>query len=363
VSSADVGDGWSLRPYRPGDETQLVELFGRVFGRPLPLETWVWKLKGQRTPVENVWVAVADRDGQVIAQYAGIPVRLKLAGTERWAMQSVDTMVSPEFRRRGILTALGKATYQSWADGGVSAVFGVPNQNWGTRTDALGLQPLFPLAWLRVPLRLGPAVARMSGAPRAFVAPLARAGDALASLWRAFASRHDCETPEVQLDPIAHAGDEFDRLWRGAAGGWDNAVVRDASWVNWRYLHAPGLAYRVLLARAAGEPAGYVAYRLAEAGSRRTAIIADLFTAPDATCVAAALLAAALADLLSRGAEAALATAPRYSGLQRTLRRAGFLPRRGTSQVLLAPLAPDVNPSSLRSPDGWLLAAGDFDVV
>jgi hypothetical protein len=363
VSTPGVGEGWGLRPYRSGDETQLIELFGRVFGRPLPLETWIWKLKGQPTPVENVWVVVAEGDERVIGQYAGIPVRVRLGGKERWVMQSVDTMVSPDFRRRGILTALGKATYQSWADGGVSAVFGVPNQHWGTRTDALGLQPLFPLVWQRIPLRLGRALVRSQWLPRALTAPIAPLADALARGWRAAARFPGGRIGDVQLEAIGRAGGEIDALWHCVGAPYRNAVIRDAAWVNWRYLQAPGFAYRVLLARTGGEPAGYIAYRLAEAGSRRTAIIADLLTAPGARPVAAALLAAALADLLSREAEMALAAAPRSSELQRTLRRAGFLPMRGTSQVLLAPLTPDVNPSSLRSPDGWLLAAGDFDVV
>ena len=259
MSSPAVGEDWSLRPYRPGDERQLVELFGRVFGRPLPLETWVWKLKGQRTPVENVWVVVAAADGRVIGQYAGIPVRVRLGGSECWAMQSVDTMVSPDFRRRGILTALGKATYESWADGGVSAVFGVPNQNWGTRTDALGLQPLFPLGWERIPLRVGLALVRSQRLPRALTVPLAPLADALARVWRAAARFPGGRMRGVRVEAIACAGAEIDELWDRAGAPYGNAVVRDAAWVNWRYLQAPGFPYKVLLARVAGEPAGYVA--------------------------------------------------------------------------------------------------------
>ena len=359
MSGVGAGSGWSLRPYRPGDEDALVELFAAVFGRPVDLAAWRWKLKGRRSPVENVWVAVAD-DGRVIAQYAGIPVRLRLAGRERWAMQSVDTMVSPAFRRRGILTALGTSVYASWAEGGVSAVFGVPNQNWGSRTDALGLQPVLPLAWLRSPLHAGAALARALRLRGTAAAPLVWLGDALAAGWRGARSPRD---GGVRLEPVRSAGEEFDSLWARAAAGLDNAVVRDASWIEWRYLQTPGPPYTVLLARRGGEPVGYVAYRLAGSAEHRSGLVADLLAIPEAEGAARVLLAAALDDLLARGAEAAHAAAPRSGTTERTLRRAGFLRRRGSSQVVLAALTPEVDPAALRRPGRWLLSAGDFDVV
>src|SRR5262245_52988059 len=102
---------WDIRPYQPGDETELVPLFEQVFGRSISPEYWRWKLKGRPAPVESVWVAFAADDGRVIGQYAGIPVEVKLGGTVLPAMVSVDTMTAPDFRRRGILTTLRKAIY------------------------------------------------------------------------------------------------------------------------------------------------------------------------------------------------------------------------------------------------------------
>ena len=66
-----------MRPYQPGDERDLVALFQRVFGRPLTETHWRWKLKQLPSPVENVWLAVA-QNGNPIFQYAGIPVRYHL---------------------------------------------------------------------------------------------------------------------------------------------------------------------------------------------------------------------------------------------------------------------------------------------
>src|SRR5262245_55554492 len=36
---------WTMRPYHPGDERDLVVLFQRVFGRPITEAHWRWKLK------------------------------------------------------------------------------------------------------------------------------------------------------------------------------------------------------------------------------------------------------------------------------------------------------------------------------
>jgi hypothetical protein len=38
---------WLVRPYRDGDERQLVGLFERVFGRPMSEAHWRWKLRSR----------------------------------------------------------------------------------------------------------------------------------------------------------------------------------------------------------------------------------------------------------------------------------------------------------------------------
>ncbi|TMC48398.1 MAG: hypothetical protein E6J26_10735, partial [Chloroflexi bacterium] len=51
---------WCVRPYRAGDERELVGLFERVFVRALTPEQWRWKLRSGQSAVENVWLAVHD---------------------------------------------------------------------------------------------------------------------------------------------------------------------------------------------------------------------------------------------------------------------------------------------------------------
>ncbi|MGI8589145.1 MAG: GNAT family N-acetyltransferase, partial [Chloroflexia bacterium] len=143
-------DEVEIRPYRPGDEAALVALFAEVFGKPCSLEWWRWKLKGQPSPVENVWVATAGE--RVVGQYAGIPVRVRAGGAVCPAMVSVDTMTSPDFRRRGILSRLGAAVYEAWATAGVVAVIGLPNEQWGSGRGGGGWGGVWDLSWVVFPL-------------------------------------------------------------------------------------------------------------------------------------------------------------------------------------------------------------------
>ncbi len=360
---ADAGRGWYIRPYRESDEAQLVSLFASVFGRHRSVGWWRWKLKGLPAPVENVWVAVSETDGQVVGQYAGIPVRLQSRGVVRDVMVSVDTMTAPDFRRRGVLSALGTAAYASWAQAGVAAVLGLPNEQWGSRTVALGWVRLFPLAWMRVLLRWE-RVARSGRVPAA-IRPGAVLLASLASrprreVWR----RHLARTAEgIEVREIKFAGAEVDDIWSSVSPQYANLLVRDSKWVNWRYLQAHDGAYKTLIAYAGGEPAGYLAYRWAEEGERLTGYLADLFTAPGAKRVASALMLGALDDLWVRGAGAVLATASPGSALDGLLRLGGFRRGRGAFSFDMAPLDPRLDVAWLSKPQNWMLTGGDFDVV
>ncbi len=357
---------WYVRPYRPGDEEQLASLYAEAFGRERPVDVWRWKLMQRHISPASVWVA-ATHDERIVGQYGGIPLRVRLRGQERPAVHAVEAMSARDFRRQGILTALGQAAHSAWAEAGYSAVLGLPNEQWGTRNYALGYRRVFPLAWLRFPLHAEYATRRagMLSGPVGKAASVA--AGAASFVWRsAFRGIMSGRTGEsgVGVEEASEPGD-FDRLWSLMAGGYENVVARYGEWVDWRFMRAAVYSYRVLVARKQGEPYGYIAYRLAERGERLNGYIADVFMAPDDVATAAALVKSALDDLSARGASMVLATAPPGSTLYSRLRGLGFLPtRRGTAfNFEIVPLQPDVEIAALSDPRAWHLTAGDFDVV
>jgi hypothetical protein len=346
---------WHIRPYQPGDESKLVVLFQRVFGLPMSEAHWRWKLRQLPTPTENVWLA-ADED-KVIFQYAGIPLRYRLPDGEHMAMVSVDTMASPDYRRQGFLTRVGRFTYDRWREDGIAFVIGLPNEQWGSRATALGWEVLFPLEWLVRPLRPEALLARRLKLP--FLARFTLLG----TLWSWFWGRQAEVDHTVQVRQVSQAGSEFDALWLALAADGLVSAVRDSAWVNWRYLTAPTYDYRVLLAERAGRPAGYVVYRLEEADGRQVGFIAELTTPVAEAAARHALINEVITRLRATGVETAVTLAVPDTWLYDTWRQAGFVPGRGAFTVQMVPLASTLPMDQLRQASKWFLTGGDFDVI
>jgi hypothetical protein len=272
--------------------------------------------------VENVWLAVVD--DKPIFQYAAIPLRYRLPRAEATAMVSVDTMTDPDFQRRGLLSNVGRHTYETWRAAGVPFVIGLPNQRWGSRTGALGWEPLFPLQWLVRWLRPEVLLARRARLPG--LSRLAGVGAAWNSVWD---GRLPVD-PVIAVRPVAEAGPEL---------------------------------YHVLWAERAGAPAGYLAYRVEEAPGRRLGYIAELFTRRSDDRARAALIRRAVSELRAAGADTAAVLVVPATPAQQAFRRAGFISSWGSFSVELVPLAADLPMDVLRDPRAWEMAGGDFDVV
>jgi hypothetical protein len=173
-----------VRPYRPGDEAQLASLYAEVFGRERPIDVWRWKLMQRETAPAPLWVAATEEGERIVAQYSGIPLRVKLEGRERPALNTVEAMTAPGFRRQGIITRLGTAAHGEWGRAGYAAALALPNEQWGTRTHALSFRRAFPLAWLRFPLHVERVVTRPGRLPAPLGQPVAILAGAGSALWR-----------------------------------------------------------------------------------------------------------------------------------------------------------------------------------
>jgi hypothetical protein len=257
-----------------------------------------------------------------------------------------------------------ETAHAEWARAGQAFVIGLPNEQWGSRTYALGYRPLFPLAWLRLPLRLDRAIAGRAGLNMALGTTISSPLRAASWAWRALHERG--RGPGCEVTQLSDTGTaDLDALWSRVAPSWRNAVVRDGDHVAWRYLRAEPAPYTVLIARDEAGLAGYIAYRIVAADPRLNGVIADLCAARGDDNAALALLRAACEDLREQGAGTVLALAPPGSSLYGTLRRAGFLPRRRSTAFSfeMVTLQPSYSLEGLGNPADWLLTGGDFDVV
>lgn len=320
-----------LRPYQPGDEHALTQLFARVFAKPMSVAHWRWKLLHAST-TPNVFLATDDANNAIL-QYAAIPARFLLDGTARDGMISVDTMTAPEHRKKGLLTHAGREVYDYWRTAGIELVLGIPNANWGSRDRYLGWRFLLRLrCWIR-PLR-----------PLAIL--LARARISLPAL----------SAKPSRLEPLAHAGAELDELWhrRTASHPGRSSIIRDARWVRWRFLDAPGAPYSLFALRRGTALRGYGVLRV----DGDLAFVPELVAEDRAT--RRELLTGLAIEARRQGALKIQMLAPESSELERDLWRSGFVVPRDRFDVKVVPLGEHATELLERGSE-WDVMGSDFD--
>ncbi|MEO6349357.1 MAG: GNAT family N-acetyltransferase [Candidatus Limnocylindrales bacterium] len=349
---------WYIRPYRAGDEAGILRLWAEVFGKPMSIETWTWKMRRRPSRVANEWVA-ADDSGAVVGHYGGMPLDMTLGDEVVPALSSVDAMTRPDFRGHGLAKQLIQTVHAVWADAGVALAIGLPNETlkpWREQSTTV-----FELSWLRMPLRLDEIVGR--GGREGWAGPIARPlGLAAARLGRrSWPRRADA----VAIRDVS--GDEFDgerleQVWSHAAPSFTYSVVRDADWWKWRFVDHPEVSYRLLLATKAGAGMGAIAYKVTKDGGAVRGVLAELLCRDGDRAVANTLVRAALEDLWQRGAGTVHALAPAGGPLEATLRAQGFRSRPEAFTFMYVPLS-DVAIGLSRDPALWHLSGADFDVV
>jgi predicted N-acetyltransferase YhbS len=325
-----MAEDWTIRPGRLADVPSILELFEATFGKPRTEDAYRWKFLDSPWPLDAPPAFVAAVADRVVGHIAGTAFRIRIGGRERRAIHACDSMVAVGLRGRGIMKELTLTAHRAWADGGASLVLALPTQNWVKLNRRVDYRATFDLGWHWRPL------------------------------WRSLERRRP---RGVEVAAVDEPGRELDALWEAVGPHYDALLVRDRAWVAYRYAAAPGVTYRVLLARAGARPVGYLVYRVLSAGGRTTGWIADLFNAPDDRTARTALVRAAVAELRAAGAADARIYAARGTALARGLARAGFVPRKGAYDVRVAPLAADVPWDAVSDPRRFFVMGGDFDVL
>jgi GNAT superfamily N-acetyltransferase len=288
--------GYELAAYEPAQREDYLRLLRDAWGDDaLSGAEFDWWFA--RNPAGSL-MSVARDDGRVIGVASHSLYRMVLGGEERLASFSVHATTDPVARGRGVFVGLERKHEQEAQERGVAVVLAFASAPTA---------PLFlgPLGWTEI--------ARL----RIWARPLPIGGKAAES--------------------VARFDDPAD-----ASAGWPNHVVRDAPYLNWRYLDSP----RDYVPYRAG--GGYAVLGHKRHKGRPVALVADL-AGPVRPLLRACIAGVkpgtrVLFGVPGRGEEAAYLSC-------------GFVPTPRSLHFMGKPLAGELDPD----PRSWRFTLGDTD--
>ncbi len=272
---------------RSEDDEALDRMYSDVFGqdaleRSRERRRWQYQKNPHRQP-EGPEIWVAKENGEILGQYASMPVRLKVKDRMLRASWGMDVMVRPNLQGKGVGTKL----FNYW-DQHVEASLGLGLSLASyTLFQKIGWHDVGPVPCYTMYLDLRTLLSRRLGAlPARLVAPLGRAG-----LWLAFPHARRSPDPGIRIAPLEGPFDEsFDPLWERASAGYDFIAERKAEYLEWKYREIPYVTYEIFKAVRGEELVGYVVLRVAEKNNVRLGLVVDLLAHPEDNAAVDALL-------------------------------------------------------------------------
>jgi GNAT superfamily N-acetyltransferase len=347
----------NIRSATLDDRDGALALMDRAFG---PTENraalWDWAF-AQNPHTSDLYYLVADTGTALAAQYAAVPVAMEHQGQRIRGLLSMFTATDPAFQRQGLFRNLAETLYDNAKDT-CPIVFGFPNHQSGpTFYKHLSWVDLRPFPHLQRPLR---NTGRHSGGSRA-TALGATALDAVGLIGRD-------RTVDIRLV------DDFtgiaDQIWDQVKPQVGTAIIRDESFLNWRFVQSP-FEYLRLVAVRGGKPVG-IAVLAADSSDGKARLMEFMVAPGEKLGVTRALLSRVIELATESGAYGlGFIATPRHPQSKAML-AAGLLPamrtRRpaspideDTSSFGVRVNGPAVVPSRVLHIDDWYLSSADQD--
>lgn len=310
--------GFEPVAYEPSRRDDVRALMEEVWGQSASPEDFDWWY--ERNPIEPRLLSLVVDDGRV-AGAAGMSLfEMRLGGQERVVAFALDAAMHPDYRGQGLWSSLELHNEAESARAGAAAVLGFPNAvSDSILVGTLGWRKLPRLRLWARPLSLR---ARSSG------------------------------LRDVPGDTLERFGDEAQDLYRTVSGRWGNHLLRNAAYLNWRFVESPR-PYRILAERRGGVLEGWAVVTHRRFRGHAVGVVADLVAV---TGRAAAVLLRRAARAVRGQALVALVS----PGERARYLKAGFVPTHMTLRLIGKPFVPGVELAADRS--AWHLTLGDTDL-
>jgi predicted N-acetyltransferase YhbS len=363
IDSSGADRDWRLKQYSPSDREGVFQLRTAVYGEAFPEADWVWKFES--SPLQPARIYLAESEGMIVGLRIFTYREVKVLNDVRLSVLAVDGMVHPDFRRRGIWSALVREGLRRLRAEGIhlALCFVGPHRHTYAGFCKLGWSDVGSIPLLAKPLRLGGFLSRYVRSQRV-QSSANRFSRFLAGTHR---SKRSPKVSGLSIEGIQSFDGRFDRLWEEVSRQAMVSLVRDQKYLNYRYRDRPGETYAQFAACRGEDLEGYIVVRRSlQMFDLSIGLIMDMGTT-GGTDVALSLVNEAVRYLDEQEVDAIGCLMMKHSPYYGVLRRAGFLPvparfnPRDYHPVVEAD--PSRFPSAvMRDRSNWYFTWGDFDV-
>jgi GNAT superfamily N-acetyltransferase len=349
---------WVVREGSEKDLQGILSLREIVFGEiekdKLDPEFWKWEFMEGPDGTGRIYLV---KEGEaIVGHLADLPKRFSVEGKTVLGSLTLDMMVHPDYRRRGISTATARYGIQSFEKS--KSLFMTAYSVRRASIDSLlktGWKGVTTLPVLVYPLRFRGIANRYLRLP-----PLSLLmGGMIKLFYLLLFGRNRMEKGTgVEVEEIRKLDEPFDSFWQEALSLFPIMGVRDHAFMNWRYLQHPTRNYTIYRAMKAGEMRGYIVLRKVELLNFNSAVIVDLLALDEAAL--SALVGTGIRYSREEGADLLGFMVPKGHLYHKVLRGMGFLP---SLKAFLFMIYTHSNREIFFSPEKWYVNWGDTDVI
>lgn len=359
---------WVTSRYTSDDAQDCLQLVRAASGETGAPDSSHHEWQCQRSPAGAAIGSLAREaeTGRLIGQVVTIPMRVRLSGKVRIASLCLDPVIDSAYQPSGVLPGLLDDVSALSAKERIAFAYGFPSQasHWPIIEKA-GFQNIGA-----VPLLLKPMNPERLATKTAHGHPPARAASIARRVWRTAAPTVRPEAlPGLEIAEVDYFDGSFESFWEKAQHRFPVMIVRDPTYLNWRFMDVPQRQYTAFAARSEGEIRGITVLRAAPLGHFSAGLIAELVVEASAEGRAAGrlLIDRAYSHFKGQDLDLLASLALRHTDEFRLLRSMGFwvcpkfleprpfrlFVRAYEGEGASSRLAYDLN--------SWILTMGDFD--
>ena len=353
-----TGQNWQVRDGDERDLENILSLRKVVFGETEEdkVDPNFWRWQFMEGPDGKALIHIAEDGGRVIGHFADVPRRFSANGSMVLGTLSIDLMVHPDYRRRGIFSELGRLAIERVKKGNGLFMMAYPIRKETIQGfKKIGWEVVTELPVIVCPIRFQGIVHRYLPIPiiSHFLGGVARLFYFIL-YWKKERGRVE----GIEIEEVKEFDEQFDSFWAKALSLYPILGVRDRNYLTWRYLRHPTRTYIIFRAKKNGEMKGYIILRKVDLLGFKSAVIVDLIAIDNE----------ALSALMQKGIDQSREEkvdllgymVPQGHSYYRILRKRGFLL---SLKTFLLMLYPQSSQEVLLSPQRWYVNWGDTDVI